>query len=152
MGNWASESAKSSFDAKTFVSNTISGREESRSAISNDLRSQYSVVGINVEGIPAMREAIRVYVKAVEDHLNGIEPLADAQNAYKSSDVQQSVKEYIEKEKVYCINLTSQLLAFSDKLADVSKAWVESAQGMASKVNTANTTFSEGNKYQESMQ
>ena len=127
MANWMNGVSESTFNAKSFSDSQISDREGTREA--SNVRHgwfgngrAYSVVGIDANRIDGMRSAIRDYVQAIEGHLDGIEPLANANNAYKSEEVQRAVQEYVQKVKDYCKNLTSQLLAFSDKLGDVKSS------------------------------
>ena len=161
MASWTTEATASNFNAKEGALNTMSNRASNRTTSGaanyekgffrkSDSR-EYSVVGINVDGIQSMKNAISEYVKAIEDHLNGIEPLADASNAYRSEEIQKAVQEYIEKEKQYCINLTSQLLGFSDKLSDVKNSWEASTSAMAGNVNSAGASLSDSTKYSESI-
>lgn len=142
----------------------ISGREGSRTAAGETItgtinngflgigRSEYSVVGINVNGIANMRTAIRNYVSEIETHIGNIEAAANANNAYRSEDVQNAVSIYIEKVKSYCINLVSQLLAFSDQLEEVKAAYMAKMSNISSNINGRTTSFSEGTKYTENMQ
>lgn len=141
----------------------ISQRENSRTpandatsivnkAVSSLTGEKYSVVGINVNQIDNMREAIRQYVSEIKNHLDGIEPLANADNAYKSEEVQRAVRDYISKVKQYCLNLTSQLLAFSDQLVEVKYAYLSKMSNIASDFNQKSTSFSEGTAYTESAQ
>lgn len=108
---------------------------------------EYSVVGINVSHIPVMRDKIGTYVKDIQDYLDQIDPLAEASKAFKSETVQEAVQKYITKVKDYCVNLTSQLLAFSDKLADVRDAYEQSMGNLADDINSQNSAFSEGTRY-----
>lgn len=158
LPNW------SSFDAVNPATNQISQREGSRSAagtiytgvVDNGFfgagKKEYSVVGLNVAAIDGMREAIRNYVNEIKNHLDGIDPLANSSNAFRSDEVEQAIRVYISKVKDYCLNLTSQLLAFSDKLADVKSAYFGSMSSIASNINQQTTSFSEGTAYTESMQ
>ena len=153
MASWTQESAGSTFNAESYAEKTISGRESSRSGSdAASSRSSYDVVGLNVAAVPNMREAIRSYVAAIESHLNGIDPLANASGAYRSEDVQNAVRTYLEKEKQYCINLVSQLQAFSDKLGDVKIAWETATGNIASSVSGATGNFEQGTKYTETVQ
>ena len=112
----------------------------------------YNVVGINAKKVPDMREAIRKYVDAVEKHLNGVNELTKASSAYQSVEVQKAVQAYVKKMKEYCIGLTSQLLAFSDKIGDVLKTWEKRSTQMAADVGKTNTNFASTGKYTETIQ
>lgn len=149
MANWVNGATESSFNAKSFSDQQISKREGSREVAGHTSASQYSVVGIDATKIDGMRSAIRDYVQAIESHLDGIEPLANANNAYKSDEVQKAVQEYVQKVKDYCKNLTSQLLAFSDKLGDVKNSWEKATSEMSSAIGGASGSFEAGTKYTE---
>ena len=164
---WESETASSSFNAENYTTNQIAGREGLRSGsvvsgvdrfgnnlargFSNitGLNLSYSIVGMDMTKVGAAREAISNYVAGIESHLNNIDALADANKAYKSEEVQAAVKSYIEKVKEYCINLCSQLRAFSDKLADASAAWERATSNMASTVQSNTGSFDAGTRYTE---
>ena len=155
MANWMNGVSESTFNAKSFSDSQISNREGTREASNvgggwfGNGRA-YSVVGIDANRIDGMRSAIRDYVQAIEGHLDGIEPLANANNAYKSEEVQRAVQEYVQKVKDYCKNLTSQLLAFSDKLGDVKSSWERATSEMSSTIGGASCSFDAGTKYTES--
>lgn len=154
MANWSNGASQSAFDAKTFTESTISNREGAREGSSAGgagfFGRSYSVVGIDASQVDTMRSAIRDYITAIQTHLDGIDPLTNANNAYKSEEVQQAVQEYVQKVKDYCKNLTSQLLAFSDKLGDVKKAWDTATAEMASTVSGAGGAFDAASAYTES--
>ena len=65
-----------------------------------------------------------------------------------------ALRSYLNTVKTYCINLTSNLLAFSDKLADVRDAWTQGSQSMASGINSSNSSVSSaaGSRYTETRQ
>ena len=148
---WNVESSKSSFNASEYVTKTISERDSSRStkqSISGS-RSSYSIVGINAAQVPHMREAIKNYVESIQNHLNGFNAAAESNMAFKSSLVKTSVETYMVTLKEYCQNLTSQLIAFSDKLSEVYRTWVSATQDMAGTINMSSSSFNKGTKYTE---
>lgn len=156
MANWVNEAQQSSFEAQTYATSAISNRSASReSSVQNTrgffggLFDQYSVVGLNANKVPAMREAIRNYVNNINAHLEAIDPKADANSAFKSEEVQEAVKNYVTKVKEYCQNLISDLLAFSDKLADVQAAWEAFSGSASSNINAASGGLDAGAKYTE---
>ena len=107
------------------------------------------VVGINVDKIPSMREAIRTYVKGITDHLDKIDATANSDSAFKSESVKAAVRAYVEKVKEYSMNLVSQLLSFSDKLQDVSDSWAASTNTLGDNINTTASAFGVGSRYTE---
>lgn len=165
---WETQNVTSDFDARSYTNNQIAGREGARSGaigsantggVGNLLNfangsawgntGGYSIVGMDITKVDATRAAISDYVAAIENHVNGIDALADANNAYKSEEVQSAVRSYVEKVKEYCINLCSQLRAFSDKLADAKAAWESGAANIASTVSSGAGSFDAGTKYTE---
>ena len=163
MASWSTQNTTTGFNAQESANNTMSNRSNSRTrsnATNYDIGGlsfnidarQYSIVGMSVKDVPKMRDAIRNYVSKIEAFLDGIDPLADANNAFKSKEVQESVRKYIDTVKSYCINLTSQLLAFSDKLAAVANAWITASSNIAGNVNSANSSFDAGTKYSDDKQ
>ena len=163
MPSWNNESSASTFDAGASVTGMASNRSSGRTGNSshggligrvNDLlgHGMYSVVGLNVEAIPGMREAVRNYVQNINATLSAIDPDANASNAYQSSEIQAAVREYIENVKTYCLNLVSQMNAFSDKLQDVSNTYQQFAQQQSQSINSATASNDAGTQYTESIQ
>lgn len=155
---WETETATSNFNAGDYTTKQIAAREGLRSGSTGSYNSgwglgwgaqEYSIVGMDISGVRSVRTAISNYVAAIENHLNGIDALADANNAYKSDEVQAAVKTYVEKVKEYCINLCSQLRAFSDKLQDASAAWESGTANIASTVQSNTGSFDAGTRYTE---
>ena len=162
MASWETEKTSSTFDATNSINTMSNNRDAARSGASSTTSSSgggifgfggYSVVGINVQEVDSMCAAIRSYVEKVQSHLNGIDPLADASNAFKSEDgqVEQAVQSFAENVKEYCVNLCSGLLAFSDKLKDVKNAWIQSTSNMAETIKSDTAASDTGSAYQESI-
>ena len=114
----------------------------------------YDIVGIKATEVPKMREAINDYVNNVTTYLDSAidTSKAQAKTAFRGSEAEEAVKAYLDKVKDYVNNLVSQLLAFSDKLADIGNAWIDAQQKIASSVNASKGAFSEGTKYTETVQ
>ena len=108
---------------------------------------EYSIVGINANQVPAMKNAIANYVEAIQNHLEKIETSADSSQAFKSDAVKTAVQNYLLTLKDYCQNLVSQMLAFSDKLQEVYEKWVEATGNMAQSVNSSASGFNKGTRY-----
>lgn len=158
MNNGNGWTSASTFDAASYTTNQIAQRGTRNSSSFGDKVEHvvqtwgYNVVGINVNQIDSMREAIKTYVSEIEQYLDGIDPKVTADNAFKSEAVQDAVERYITKVKEYCINLTTQLLAFSDKLVDIQKAYKQSMTNLAGDIDAQNSAFSEGRRYQQQWQ
>ena len=155
---WETETTTSIFNAVSYTTNQIAAREGLRSGATGSYNAggwfgigaqEYSIVGMDITKVGATRAAISDYVAKIENHLNSIDALADASNAYRSEEVQAAVKSYIEKVKEYCINLCSQLRAFSDKLQDASAAWESGTANIASTVQSNTGSFDAGTRYTE---
>lgn len=155
---WESQTTTSQFDAKSYATNQIAGREGVRSGAAGAYngggifgwgKQEYSIVGMDITKVDSTRAAISDYVTAIENHVSGIDALANANSAYRSDDVQAAVKSYVEKVKEYCINLCSQLRAFSDKLADAKSVWESGTANIASTVSSSTGSFEAGTKYTE---
>ena len=101
-----------------------------------------------------MRNAIREYVTRVQNTVDQTLNTNDAElnKAVRGSEVKNAVNEYIDKVKLYCQNVTSGLLVFSDKLADVGNAWITATENMASNVKSTTSSFSEGSAYVDDQQ
>lgn len=153
---WETSSTASAFDAKAFTTAQIDGRSGQRDGATGGYNGgglfgiggqAYSIVGMDVTQIPQVREAIDTYVQGIESHVNKIDTSVEANAAFRGEEVQSAVKAYIDTVKEYCINLCSQLRAFSDKLADAQKAWETSVENISGTVSESSAAFSKGAKY-----
>ena len=164
---WNSSTSGSSFNAGSATTSIIEGRGNRDLTAGNGLfdtismgfggrasRSDYSIVGIKAAQVEPMRQSIRTYVANIESYLEEALGNANANmdTAFRGSALQESVQSYLTKVKDYCNNLCSTLLAFSDKLADVSNAWLAATQAMSGNVSDAAGAFSAGTKYSDNMQ
>jgi len=174
--NWNTESVTSTFDYTQPASGMINDRTSQRQGSNvgthqvedgttgmwwwketkyKDVSNlpENSIVGINVTQVPAMREAIENYCGEIETYLRDLDPTADATVAFKSEEVQKALLTYMDVVKTYCLNLVSQLRAFSDKLADVYNQWQVSTGNMASSINsTSGNAFASGSTYSSSVE
>lgn len=147
------EPVKSDFDAKGYTTGVSDSRSANRATSKVDLTpGSYSVVGMKVSSVPAMQDAIENYVKAIKDHLDGIntDVAEDANKFVKSTEVRTALDNYITSVKQYCMVLASQLIAFNDKLSDVANAWIQSSKNVSDTLNTESTKLSNdaGQEYQ----
>ncbi|MBE6155824.1 MAG: hypothetical protein E7164_03600 [Firmicutes bacterium] len=169
MANWQTDTITSSFDTMGGANKIVSDRGAQRSASSvgthktggflgigaktvSNLPAS-SIVGMNVNEVENMREAIEDYCAAIENYLKGLNPTADATIAFKSEEVNAALRDYMEKVKEYCLNLVSQLRAFSDKLADVRNQWQTASQNIAETIgSTSGSAFASGTTYTRTIQ
>ena len=158
MSSWTVDSVSVKNNEKDLINNIITRRNDNRTRVkSNEIISKYSVVGMKISEIPNMRNAIRQYVENINNYLESIDEIGKVGSAFKSKEIQNAIKDYVLTLKTYCINLISQLLAFSDKLADVANAWIIASSNIAGvvnsssnlidgiKLNTKNSNVSEAN-------
>lgn len=114
----------------------------------------YDIVGIKGSMVGPMRESIRSYVARVQRTLEDAlgTNSEEVRKAIRGEDAIAEVNKYIDKVKIYCENVISALLVFSDKLADVGNAWNAAQQKAASTVSATTGAFSEGTMYTENIQ
>lgn len=162
MANWNTEATTSTFDAGKFTTEALSsrtGRETGASSISGRSAgffgigaSGYDIVGIDANKVDSMRESIRTYVKNIETYLDGVDPLADANGAFRGEEVQTAVRKYIDTCKEYCKNLSSNLLAFSDQIGDVKNQWQAAMGKIAGTIDTGSQSYGSTDHYTETIQ
>jgi len=111
----------------------------------------YDVVGIVGGEVENMRGAVRDYVSTIQTVVKeAITAAEEALNsAIRGADAQREVLAYLAKVKLYIDNLVTQLLSFSDKIADVGNAWIAAQEKIGSNVKTATGNFSEGSTYSD---
>lgn len=110
---------------------------------------KYSIVGINANAIDDMRFAIRIYVENIESHLNSVQQEAQDTFAFKGQ-YANSITEYIQAVVDVCKSLTSQLLAFSDKLVEIKEAYQEQDINLTRSISSVATNTQSGiNRYEE---
>ena len=161
MGSFSTEATRASqIETSAAVSNFTSARESSRSGYSgsglfgnSNISSDYDVVGINATKVPMMRDAIRDYVKHIQEYLEqiGANTSSSQAGAIQSEDVKAAVDKYITAVKEYAQNLVSYILTFSDKLKDVQDAWEKQAKSMAGNIDSAAGGFGAQGAYTEKL-
>lgn len=170
---WEADIKTSDFDVNAAFDSNKSGRGNRENTIGSSLGSMgrravsgilnrgslglfgstdYDIVGINADKVEPVREAIRTYVRDIEKELEKFETEVDPKIAFRGEDAIAAVQAYLTKVKTYCINVSSDLLAFSDKLKDVENAWNAAQQSIGSGVEASNNGFSEGTHYTETIQ
>lgn len=110
---------------------------------------KYNIVGINANSIDDMRFAIRVYVENLEAHLNSVKQEAMDTSAFKGQ-YANSIVEYVNAVCDVVKSLTSQLLAFSDKLVEIKEKYQEQDINLTKSINMVTSNASAGiNRYDE---
>jgi len=153
-GNFVQQLGSFVSDARTIGGYKESGLNLNIGPLSLDFRTGYNLVGIKATEVENMRNAIRDYVARVQAKVNETLESNDAKlrEAVRGAKVIEEVNAYIDKVKLYCQNVTSGLLVFSDKLADVGNAWITATENMASTVSSTTGAFSEGSRYTDNVQ
>lgn len=169
MANWVTETTASAFDSKQAINTAMTNRQGVReigSGVAGNngnniflealtgVNTGFSLVGLSAAKIETVRATIREQVSQIETQLNNMNSEAETLRAFKSHDghVEDAVRQAIDNVKQYVVNLTSGLLAFSDKLADVKKTWEAQTETMAGNINTATGASDAGTRYTESQQ
>lgn len=126
---WKTEVQKVLFDASQDVKSRVSmlssffeSQLNHNAAEIYSLMNGSSVVGINVHEIPNMRSAIRIYVQDLERHLDEVATNADTSPAFKG-EYADAITSYVTAITRACKSVTTQLLAFSDQLKEVSDSY-----------------------------
>ena len=157
MATWQTElqSVKQSImntigNGRRAIDDLFTGTVEKKVAeVQSFFQNGTTVVGINVNQIEPMKQAIRDYVKAIEDELAKLENY-DPEVAFKGTGIVPALKEYIVSIEKTCQAITSNLLAFNDKLTEVQKAYQAKDDAAKSMINsTAQSTSSAYTRYNE---
>lgn len=123
------------------LQNIMSGAQDTFNSIVGGITSTVSglysgdVVGINIEQIPPMQEAIRKYVEAIDEHLKEVNTNADTSNAYKG-EFATAIKSYVEAVCSACGALTSNLLEFNAKLDEVRQKYQAHDEDLKSQLSS----------------
>ena len=173
--DWNTEATKSNFETTNTLRNYQEGRNRYESTHSkifgnsgelnfggygqnihfnNVIATGYDIVGIKGSEVENMRNAIRDYVSNVQKEMDTklSTSLEEARKAFRGDDVLSELNKYIDKVKLYCQNVISGLLVFSDKLADVGNAWQKAQQSMGGDISATTGAFSEGTAYSDDVQ
>lgn len=168
MVNWVTEAITSSFDQNSAINTAMTDRQAVRETSAGNTGNNgasfgflgvggsegLSLVGLSATKIDAVRDKIKDQVAQIEAQLNNMDSAADTKGAFVSHDgaVEVAVKAAIDNVKQYVINLTSGLVAFSDKLADVKNTWQNQTGTMATNIGEATGSNNAGTKYSEKTQ
>lgn len=91
-----------------------------------------TIIGINVNQIPQMKQAVRSYVDGLQkqlDKLNAIDP----KTAFKG-EISTAIVEFIDAVKQACQAVVSNMLAFNDQLTKVQAAYENRDSEMKSRI------------------
>lgn len=122
-----------------------SGREDK--FFSSSQFTDYDMVGISAKNLPAVKEAINKYVTQIEKDLEELgKSHSKIDGAFQGEATQEALKEYINHVRDYCVNVTSQLLAYSQKISEILQVWIANQQQLASNINESGASIKVGTK------
>lgn len=130
-------------NANNSARNVFSDLASASSSSIVDTMGKYNVLGINVNAIDDMRFAIRVYVENIETHLNSVRQEAMDTQAFKGQ-YANAIVEYVNAACDVVRSLTSQLLAFSDKLVEIKEIYQERDVSLTQSLNTVASNVQTG--------
>ena len=157
MATWQTELQKakqtvvSKFgDGKRTISDFFTGTVNKKvSEVSSFFKNGSTVVGINVNQIPAMKTAIRDYVSAIDTALAELKNY-DPTVAFKGEQLVPALTAYIDAVIETCGAIVSNMLAFNDQLTEVENAYKAKDDSSASTIKSyAESTRSAYTRYTE---
>lgn len=157
MATWQTELQKakqtvvSKFnDGKRTITDFFSGTVQKKvSEVNSFFKNGTTVVGMNVNQIPAMKTAIRDYVASVETALGELKNY-DPTVAFKGDEVVPALQAYIDAVIETCGAIVSNMLAFNDQLTEVENAYKAKDESAASTIkSSAESTRSAYTRYTE---
>lgn len=142
IGNWINSGIN---QVKDLFGNTVN---KTIAEVESVFQNGSTVVGINVNQIDAMKQAIRNYVDNLQktlDKLDAVDPTV----AFKG-EVTGAIIEYINAVKTACQAVVSNMLAFNDQLTKVQEAYLTKDSELKSRITAdADTTRSSFKAYSE---
>lgn len=156
MGTWRQEAQSIKWDLGQNIKSTVDKASNIFDSLVGGARAQLqgvlngsTVVGMNVNEIPNMRNAIKYYVEQLEKHLEQVRIGADTTQAFKG-EYATAIKEYVSAICEACGCVISNLLAFSDKLLAVQEAYqVRDAELKSAIGSSASDVQSSFSRYQD---
>lgn len=107
-------------------------------------------VGMNYQAVPTIREAIRAYVKNIQDVADGLNTDADANQAVHG-EISEATKKYLVAIKAVTDAYVSNLLIYSDKMQEYYEAYAKSDTQLSGNVaDEASGLQSQATNYTES--
>lgn len=118
--------------------NTIQGWA---GAIKTSVANGSAFVGLNYDQVPAIRQAVRDYVKRIQDAASGLNDAAQAENAVKG-EVVAATQQYLKALKEVLDAYITGLLVYSDKMEEYYQAYKASDTTLSSDVSQEATSLS----------
>ena len=146
MGTIATNIQGLAWDVQSAFNNVASGFQSSVDGIIGTAGATIGgiisgdVVGININQVPNMQNAIREYVNNINQHLATVNQFATTENAFKG-DYAVAVTQFVQAVCTACENYVSQLLQFSDKLGHIAEKYQEHDQELKSNIGTQATNM-----------
>lgn len=134
-------------DALNAVNDHSTDRTVSRVGAGTNATNDYNVVGLNVNKIENMRTVITDYVTGIQKYLDDFNPSAISAQAFRGEEVNEAVKNYIDSVKKYCMDSTSYLLAFCDKLTAVREAYQANMAMLGKQIDGSKSSLSNSSAY-----
>lgn len=143
MSNWRTSDQKINFEKVDQLRNGWDNFKQSMKRVTGNIKATFtsvvsgtSYVGINGSKVTYMRDAIRTYVKAIQDHLDKVVADASTSNAFKG-DYALAVTEYVKSVEEACKDFTTVLLEFSDNLDVIAELYHSKDAEFASSITSS---------------
>ena len=140
---WKTDIQSFGFEAQDWIKNGFDQLKQNFSKTVGNVKATFtsvvsgtSYVGINGSKITYMRDAIRTYVKAIQEHLDKVVAEASTTNAFKG-DYAVAVTEYVKAVEQACKDYTTALLEFSDNLDIIAEAYHAKDAEFASSITSS---------------
>lgn len=127
--------------AGDILGNLRSGIQGWAGAIKTSVANGSAFVGLNYEQVPNIRQAIRDYVKKIQDAANGLNDAAQAENAVKG-EVVAATQQYLKALKEVLDAYITGLLVYSDNMERYYLAYKTSDTTLSSDVSQEATSLS----------
>lgn len=101
-----------------------------------------SLVGINVNEVPHMQEAIKTYVNNIQDALNAVNTNTDetAKSAFANEEMRATLSTFVAAVMEACQAYTSQLLKFHTMLGNVKSQYEQQQKDINDTLTNASDT------------
>ncbi len=134
MGTIATEFEKLKWTAGNAISDFASKASSVFAGIVGDAKAQIQglfagdVVGINVNGVPDMQQAITTYVEDLQTTLDTFAKEIDSSEAFAGTQLTETVHAFINAIKDICNSLIEDLLQFNTQLEEYAKKYTENIE------------------------
>lgn len=99
-----------------------------------------TVVGINVNHVPKMVDAINEYIKGVNDVINRLNSEVTTKDAF-SGQYATAVSNYVAAVEKVCKSVISELEIFKSKLNEISASYTSKDQSLGSTIGQASSSL-----------